>query len=134
MKMQPPHDLSAMALIVQQAVEAGALGFSTSRTVGHRSVLGETIPGTFAERDELMALANAMKAAGRGVFQAVPAGVVGDLAGPEHQTTEEEVALFVDIAEASGCPVTFTLAQNFNRPDQWRACLRPGCNGVSVKD
>ena len=89
-------DLSAMALIVQQAVEAGALGFSTSRTVGHRSVLGETIPGTFAERDELMALANAMKAAGRGVFQAVPAGVVGDLAGPEHQTTEEEVALFVD--------------------------------------
>ena len=116
-------DLSAMALIVQQAVEAGALGFSTSRTVGHRSVLGETIPGTFAERDELMALANAMKAAGRGVFQAVPAGVVGDLAGPEHQTTEEEVSLFVDIAKASGCPVTFTLAQNFNRPDQWRACL-----------
>jgi N-acyl-D-aspartate/D-glutamate deacylase len=116
-------DLSAMALIVQQAVEAGALGFSTSRTVGHRSVLGETIPGTFAERDELMALANAMKAAGRGVFQAVPAGVVGDLAGPEHQTTEQEVALFVDIAKQSGCPVTFTLAQNFNRPDQWRACL-----------
>ena len=116
-------DLSAMSLIVQQAVEAGALGFSTSRTVGHRSVLGETIPGTFAERDELMALANAMKAAGCGVFQAVPAGVVGDLAGPEHQTTEQEVALFVDIAEASGCPVTFTLAQNFNRPDQWRACL-----------
>ena len=116
-------DLRAMALIVQQAVEAGALGFSTSRTVGHRSVLGETIPGTFAERDELMALANAMKAAGRGVFQAVPAGVVGDLAGPEHQTTEEEVALFVEIAKASGCPVTFTLAQNFNRPDQWRACL-----------
>ena len=116
-------DLRSMALIVQQAVEAGALGFSTSRTVGHRSVLGETIPGTFAERDELMALANAMKAAGRGVFQAVPAGVVGDLAGPEHQTTEEEVALFVDIAKASGCPVTFTLAQNFNRPDQWRACL-----------
>ncbi len=116
-------DLSAMALMVQQAVEAGALGFSTSRTVGHRSVLGETIPGTFAERDELMALANAMRAAGRGVFQAVPAGVVGDLAGPEHQTTEQEVALFVDIAKASGCPVTFTLAQNFNRPDQWRACL-----------
>ena len=66
MKMQARHDLRAMALIVQQAVEAGALGFSTSRTVGHRSVLGETIPGTFAERDELMALAQAMKAAGRG--------------------------------------------------------------------
>ncbi len=68
MKMQARHDLRAMALIVQQAVEAGALGFSTSRTVGHRSVLGETIPGTFAERDELMALAQAMKAAGKGRF------------------------------------------------------------------
>ena len=117
------EDLTAMASIVEQAVRAGALGFSTSRTVGHRSVLGETIPGTFAERAELMAMAAAMEAAGRGVFQAVPAGVVGDLAGPEPQTSEQEVALFIEIAEATGCPVTFTLAQNFSRPDQWQACL-----------
>ena len=44
------EDLSAMAAIVQGALEAGALGFSTSRTIGHRSVLGEPIPGTFAEK------------------------------------------------------------------------------------
>ena len=117
------EDLAAMARIVEEAMTAGAVGFSTSRTVGHRSVVGETIPGTFAEREELLALAGAMKAANKGVFQAVPAGVVGDLAGPEQQTTEEEVALFADIAEASGRAVTFTLAQNFNRPDQWRHCL-----------
>lgn len=117
------EDLAVMAKIVEEAMTAGAVGFSTSRTVGHRSVIGETIPGTFAEREELLALAGAMKAADKGVFQAVPAGVVGDLAGPEQHSTEEEVALFADIAEASGRAVTFTLAQNFNRPDQWRHCL-----------
>ncbi|MDG1305661.1 MAG: amidohydrolase family protein, partial [Pseudomonadales bacterium] len=76
-------DLAAMCKIVEEGLTAGAVGFSTSRTIGHRSVLGEPIPGTFAEKAELMAIGRAMKAAGKGVFQAVPAGVVGDIAGPE---------------------------------------------------
>ena len=113
-------DLQAMAGIVSAGMQAGALGFSTSRTIGHRSVAGEPIPGTFAEKEELIAIARAM---GKGVFQAVPAGVVGDLAGPEKWSTEQEVALFAEIAKASGRPCTFTLAQNGSRPDQWRQCL-----------
>ncbi len=117
------EDLAAMQAIVKESLEAGALGFSTSRTIGHRSVLGEPIPGTFAEKSELLAIGEAMKAAGKGVFQAVPAGVVGDMAGPERWTTEQEVELFVEIARASGRSCTFTLAQNGNRPDQWRNCL-----------
>ncbi|MFT7266058.1 MAG: N-acyl-D-amino-acid deacylase, partial [Halioglobus sp.] len=117
-------DLEQMADIVEEALRAGALGFSTSRTVGHRSVLGEPIPGTFAEKAELMAIAAAMKNAGKGVFQAVPAGVVGDLAGPEKYTTEQEVELFAEIAKASGRNCTFTLLQNSERPDQWRHCLK----------
>ena len=116
-------DLAAMARIVKEGLEAGAVGFSTSRTIGHRSVLGEPIPGTFAEKAELLAIARAMKAAGRGVFQAVPAGVVGDIAGPEKWTTEQEVALFAEIARESGRNCTFTLVQNGNRPDQWRNCM-----------
>ncbi len=116
-------DLAAMARIVKEGLEAGAVGFSTSRTIGHRSVLGEPIPGTFAEKAELLAIARAMKAAGRGVFQAVPAGVVGDIAGPEKWTTEQEVALFAEIARESGRNCTFTLVQNANRPDQWRNCM-----------
>ena len=117
------EDLDAMARIVEEGLTAGALGFSTSRTIGHRSVSGEPIPGTFAEKDELLAIGAAMRRAGRGVFQAVPAGVVGDLAGPEHWTTEQEVELFSEIAQASGRKCTFTLVQNGNRPDQWRNCL-----------
>ena len=116
-------DLVHMQQIVEEALRAGALGFSTSRTIGHRSIVGEPIPGTFAEKSELLAIGLAMKNAGRGVFQAVPAGVVGDIAGPEHWTTEQEVELFAEIAASSGRNCTFTLVQNSNRPDQWRNCL-----------
>jgi N-acyl-D-aspartate/D-glutamate deacylase len=116
-------DLAAMCSIVEDGLRAGALGFSTSRTIGHRSVAGEPIPGTFAEKAELLAIGRAMKNAGKGVFQAVPAGVVGDIAGPEKWTTEQEVELFADIARESGRSCTFTLVQNGNRPDQWRNCL-----------
>ena len=113
-------DLDGMCKVVADGMAAGAVGFSTSRTIGHRSVEGESIPGTFAEKSELVAIAKAM---GRGVFQAVPAGVVGDIAGPEKWTTEQEVELFSEISKASGRPCTFTLVQNGNRPDQWRNCL-----------
>lgn len=132
-----PEDLAAMCKIVEEGLNAGAIGFSTSRTIGHRSVLGEPIPGTFAEKEELMAIARAMKAAGKGIFQAVPAGVVGDMAGPEHWTTEQEVELFADIARESGRSCSFTLVQNGNRPDQWRNCLeiveRANAEGLMIK-
>lgn len=126
-------DLDAMCKVVADGMAAGAVGFSTSRTIGHRSLQGEPIPGTFAEKSELVALAQAM---GKGVFQAVPAGVVGDIAGPEKWTTEQEVELFGEIARASGRPCTFTLAQNGSRPDQWRNCLeiveRMNAEGVAL--
>ncbi len=130
------EDLESMGRLVQEGLAAGALGFSTSRTIGHRSVDGEPIPGTFAEKDELLAIARAMREAGRGVFQAVPAGVVGDIAGPERWTTEQEVELFAEIARESGRQCTFTLVQNGNRPDQWRNCLniveRANAEGIQL--
>ena len=126
------EDLAAMAKIVADGMNAGAVGFSTSRTAGHRSVLGEAIPGTYAEKEELIAIASAM---GKGVFQAVPAGVVGD-AVAEKWTTEQEVELFTEVARASGRPCTFTLAQNGNHPEQWRNCLdlveQANADGVSI--
>ncbi len=125
-------DLATMTKVVAEGMKAGALGFSTSRTAGHRSVLGVEIPGTYAEKEELIAIASAM---GKGVFQAVPAGVVGD-AVAEKWTTEQEVELFTEVARASGRPCTFTLAQNGNRPDQWRNCLdlveQANAQGVSI--
>ena len=115
-------DLEAMCRIVTEGLQAGAVGFSTSRTVAHRSVLGEPIPGTYAEKAELLAIGHAIKAAGRGIFQGVPAGVVGDLV-PEEWATEADVELFAEIARTCGLKATFTLAQNGSRPDQWRNCL-----------
>ncbi len=130
------EDLATMCQLVREGLQAGALGFSTSRTIGHRAVTGEPIPGTFAEKAELLAIAEAMRDVGKGVFQAVPAGVVGDIAGPEKWTTEQEVELFSEIARASGRNCTFTLAQNGNRPDQWKNCLdiveRANAEGVHI--
>ena len=51
-----PDEIAAMAVIVREAVDAGALGFSTSRTMGHRAMDGRPVPGTFAAEDELFAL------------------------------------------------------------------------------
>ncbi len=67
-----------MARIVQEAVEAGALGFSTSRTEGHRAVDGEAVPGTYAVERELFGLGRAMAAGGRAVFEVAPQGVAGE--------------------------------------------------------
>ncbi|MGR8950127.1 MAG: N-acyl-D-amino-acid deacylase family protein [Gammaproteobacteria bacterium] len=118
------EELNAICEIVADSLKAGALGFSTSRTVAHRSTLGDPIPGTFAEKDELLAIGSTMRKVGKGVFQAVPSGVAGDLGGPEKWTTEQEVGLFTDIAKASGLNCTFTLVQNLSRPDEWRKCLQ----------
>ena len=101
------EDLEAMATLVEEAMRAGAVGFSTSRTIGHRSVGGDPVPGTFAETEELLALAEAMQRAGSGVFELIPAGTVGELAalGGEHKTLEEEFEMIREITGlALRCP------------------------------
>ncbi|MFM5950960.1 MAG: N-acyl-D-amino-acid deacylase family protein [Novosphingobium sp.] len=62
-------DIKQMAAIVEDGVRAGALGFSTSRTVLHRSIDGEVVPGTTATKEELIEIGRAMGRAGHGVFE-----------------------------------------------------------------
>jgi N-acyl-D-aspartate/D-glutamate deacylase len=118
-------DLKQMADLVEQAMRAGALGFSTSRTVGHRSIGADPVPGTFAEADELLALADAMKRAGSGVFELIPASTVGKLEGlgGEKYTLMEEFELIKKVGRASGRPVTFTTVQIPDFPDTWQEYL-----------
>jgi len=119
-------DLDAMGRIVADAMEAGAVGFSTSRTIGHRSLWGEPVPGTFAADEELLAIAEHMKRAGKGVFEMIPAGTVGELSalGGEKTTQEAEHDLMRRFSLASGRPVTFTLVQSPDYdPDLWRTIL-----------
>ncbi len=117
-----PEEISTMARLVGEAMNAGALGFSTSRTIGHRSLSGTPVPGTFAADGELTAIAAAM---GRGVFEAIPAGTVGALEalGGERAKPVEEVMMLAEVSRKSGRPITFTTIQIAEDVDHWREVL-----------
>jgi len=115
-----PDDLEAMAAIVRDAIRAGALGFSSSRTLVHRAVDGEPVPGTFAADDELMAMAAASVEGGSGLFEVAPAGVAGeDILAPER-----EMDWMHRVAAATGATVTFLVSQYDQAPDLWREMFR----------
>jgi N-acyl-D-aspartate/D-glutamate deacylase len=114
-----PEDIDAMARIVREGVEAGALGFSTSRTIAHMAIDGEPVPGTFAAEDELFGIGRALGDLGRGVFELAPAGALGeDLAAPDR-----EMAWMRKLSAAIGRPVTFALTQNDHDPESYRRML-----------
>ncbi len=96
-----PAEIAAMAALAGEGIRAGALGFSTSRTLNHRSVDGELTPSYDAGADELCAIAAAVGETGRGVLQ-----MVSDFPDPE-----AEFALLRRMAEASGRPLSFSLLQ-----------------------
>lgn len=117
-------DVSAMAGIVEDALKAGAVGFSTSRIMGHRSIHGEPVPGTFADEPELAGIASAMKRAGSGVLQVIPASTLGENPeAPEHARLVDEVGLIARLSHASGRPATFTLFETADAPDRWREVI-----------
>jgi N-acyl-D-aspartate/D-glutamate deacylase len=109
-----PEDIQRMAGIVREGIQAGALGFSTSRTLLHRAVDGEPVPGTFASEDEVLGIGRVLGELGRGVFE-----MASDLA-PE----DRELAWVHQLARETGRPVTFACLQNDVNPDQWQRLLR----------
>jgi N-acyl-D-amino-acid deacylase len=115
-----PEDAARMAAIVREAVAAGALGFSTSRTIVHRAINGEPVPGTFAAEDELFAIGRALGDLGQGLFELAPAGAMGeDLAAPAR-----EVDWMRRLSREIRRPITFALNQNDVDKDLWREVLR----------
>jgi N-acyl-D-aspartate/D-glutamate deacylase len=128
-----PEDIAAMAAIVRDGLRAGALGFSTSRTLAHRAIDGEPVPGTFAAEDELFGIGAVLGELGTGVFELAAAGVLGeDLAAPER-----EVDWMRRLSKTVGRPITFALLQNNADPDQWRRLLalasQAAADGVAVR-
>lgn len=105
-----PDDIAEMARLAADAVRAGALGFTTTRTVNHRTSLGEPTPTLQAEADELIGIAKAIGELGTGVLQAV--SDFDDLPG--------EIDLFRRMAAESGRPISVSVAQGPRRPDDWR--------------
>jgi N-acyl-D-aspartate/D-glutamate deacylase len=116
-----PADIAAMAAIVREGIAAGAVGFSTSRTVLHRAVDGEPVPGTYAAENEVLGIGRVLGELGRGVFE-----LASDLR-PE----EVELGWMARLAAESGRPVTFACLQNDFDPDQWRRLLAAGAQAAA---
>jgi N-acyl-D-amino-acid deacylase len=114
-----PDDIAEMARIVAEAIDAGAVGVTTSRTIVHRAVDGEPVPGTFAAEDELFALGRALADVGRGVFELAPAGIQGeDMSAPD-----KELDWMRRLAKETQRPVTYGFVQHDVAPDDWKRLL-----------
>jgi N-acyl-D-aspartate/D-glutamate deacylase len=103
-------EVEAMAKVVREAVEAGAVGFSTTRTLLHRAKDGELAAGTTASSAELIGIGRALGDAGAGVFE-----LASDMFDPDG-----EFAWMRTIARETGRPVTFNCLQDDLRPEHWR--------------
>lgn len=106
-------DIARMRALTTEAIKAGALGFSTSRTLNHRTSDGQPTPTLTASEAELTGIAQGVADAGSGVLQ-----FVSDFNDPE-----KEAAMLRRIVEASGRPLSVSLAQADVAPQGWQKLL-----------
>jgi N-acyl-D-aspartate/D-glutamate deacylase len=107
------EDNRAMAALAGDAVRAGALGFSTSRTLNHRTSTGDFTPTLKAGEDELTAIAGAMHKVGRSVLQFVL----------DQGSIHEDLPMMLRVAENTKCPISFSITQADKAPRRWRQTL-----------
>ncbi len=103
-------DRNAMARLAAEGVQAGALGFSTSRTINHKTLDGRHTPTLDAEEAELAAIAGALRGIDAGWLQ-----VISDFDDPE-----DEFAMLRRLVAASGRPMAITILQRDSKPEEWR--------------
>ena len=113
-ELPTPDDLAEMRSLTRQAVEAGAIGVSTTRALAHRLPDGRPVPTVTTVEEEILALAEGLADAGKGVFE-----ILGDL----QHSPEQHMDFMRRIAKTSGRPVSFTLLQATSAPDAWREVL-----------
>ncbi|MCH1543197.1 MAG: amidohydrolase family protein, partial [Alphaproteobacteria bacterium] len=104
------EDIAKMADLAHDAVMAGALGFSTSRTLNHRSADGTPTPTLTASEKELQGIAMGLKRAGRGTLQFVS----------DFDDMHAEMAMLRRLVEQSGRPLSVSIAQADSKPTLWR--------------
>ena len=121
-------DIAEMRQITREAMRVGAFGFSTSRSLSHKTLRGDPTPTLRAQEDELRGIALGMKDAGSGMLEMVSEW------SPDHN---EEFAMLRRVIEASGRPAVFTLTQRHARPEVWRDLLahadRAARDGLSIR-
>src|ERR1700710_94661 len=109
------EDIARMRELTAEAVRAGAFGFSTSRTIAHKTLAGDHTPTLRAQENELMGIAMGMKDAGGGFIE-----MTSDWNTPDPAT---EFAMVRRIMEASGRPLVFSLTQRHDRTEAWKDLL-----------
>jgi N-acyl-D-amino-acid deacylase len=114
------EDIAAMCDLVDEAMAAGALGFSTSRTLLHRVPDGRPVPGTWADERELLAFADVLGRHDKGVYEVAPRF---ERPGQNYEGTRAEVHWMAEINRRTGRPVTFGLAQSNAGPELFRKIL-----------
>ena len=119
-------DIARMSAIVEDGLRAGALGFSTSRTIFHRSIDGELVPGTTATKDELIGIGRAMGRVGHGVFELVS----------DFRREWNEFEWMGALSRETGLPITFaalqSIAKDLALEEQIAAMERENAKGAKL--
>ena len=108
-----PEDIDMMRRLTEEAVRAGAFGFTTSRTYSHKTNAGELVPGHFAEEEELFGIGRALGDAGSGAF-----GMNSDFVDET-----AEFAWMTRLSKETGRPVWFLLTDRVKDPERWRRLM-----------
>jgi len=106
-------DIAEMQRLTRQAMQAGAFGFTTSRTNSHKTPTGEMVPGRYSEVDELMGIGSALKGLGYGAF-----GMNSDF-----DDEAKELAWMTRLAHDIDRPVWFLLTDRMADPERWRRLM-----------
>ena len=106
------EDVAEMKRLTTEAIEAGALGFTSSRTLNHRSSRGDPTPSLTAARDELIGIGEGVKDAGQGVLE-----MISDFKG-----LDDEFDILQEMTRVAGTSMTISLAQGIN-PQGWKKLL-----------
>lgn len=110
-------EIDRMRALTFEAVKAGALGFSTSRTHVHRSRDGANIGTLTAGADELLGIASALREADAGVIQLISDAYLT----ADDAFAAEELKLIRSLAQSTGRKVSFTVQQTDDAPERWRS-------------
>jgi N-acyl-D-aspartate/D-glutamate deacylase len=128
-----PDEIIAMSQLCEEAIRAGALGFTTSRTYVHRTSRGQQIGTLRAGADEVLGIASALRRAGTGVVQLISDAYQSS----DDELVANETELLGRIAHEVGRPLSFTVQQNDDTPDRFRQLLaaidRWNAEGADVK-
>jgi N-acyl-D-amino-acid deacylase len=109
-------EIRRMSELTFEALQAGALGFSTTRTTFHRSRDGQNVGTLTASEAELHGITSALRKAGRGVVQLISDAYLTN----DDEFAKAELRLIRSIAENTGRKLSFTVQQNDDAPDRWR--------------